>query len=303
MTLTELRYIVALARERHFRKAADRCHVSQPTLSVAVRKLENRLSVMLFERTHGDVRLTPIGERICEQAEKVLSEALKVEELAQMGKNPLVGVLRLGVIYTIAPYLLPQFISTLHHSAPQMPLYLQENFTHRLSESLKSGDLDAAIVAAPFEEHGIVTRPLYKEPFRIAIPAGHVLLQEPEIDREMLDPGQLLLLGEGNCFRDQVVSTCPQLSMSGKTEKIMESSSLETIRHMVASGMGMAIIPASAAAAWPENSLFFTRPFKAPEPFRRVVLAWRITFPRPQAMEVLYQAICQSLPPGTRLLS
>ncbi|MDR3352495.1 MAG: hydrogen peroxide-inducible genes activator [Zoogloeaceae bacterium] len=302
MTLTELRYIVALARERHFGKAADRCHVSQPTLSVAVSKLEKRLAVPLFERTHSEVRVTPIGERVCEQAEKVLIEALKVEELAQMGKNPLVGVLRLGVIYTIAPYLLPQFIATLHQRAPQMPLYLQENFTHRLAENLKSGDLDAAIVAAPFEESGIVTRALYDEPFQVAIPAQHTLAQEAEIDRDMLDPSQLLLLGEGNCFRDQVVSACPQLSIPGKIDQVMESSSLETIRHMVASGMGVAIIPASAATAWPENPLFVTRPFKAPEPFRRVVLAWRITFPRPQAMEVLYQAICQSLPSGTRLL-
>jgi LysR family hydrogen peroxide-inducible transcriptional activator len=303
MTLTELRYIVALAQERHFGKAAKRCHVSQPTLSVAVRKLEERLAVMLFERTHGEIRLTSIGERICEQAEKVLIEALKVEELAQMGKNPLVGTLRLGVIYTIAPYLLPQFIPALHQGAPQMPLYLQENFTHRLAENLKNGDLDAAIVAEPFAESGIVTRPLYDEPFEVAIPANHTLSRETEIAREMLDPGQLLLLGQGNCFRDQVLSACPQLAVPGKIDQVMESSSLETIRHMVASGMGVAIIPASAAAAWPKTRLFTTRPFRAPEPFRRVVLAWRITFPRPQAMEILYQAICQSLPPGTRRLS
>jgi LysR family hydrogen peroxide-inducible transcriptional activator len=299
MTLTELRYIVALAREKHFGKAAERCHVSQPTLSVAVKKLEDRLEVTLFERTPGDVRLTSAGERICLQAEKVLAEALRVEELAQIGKDPMIGPLRLGVIYTIAPYLLPQLIPALHKLAPRIPLYLQENFTHRLAESLKNGELDAAIVAAPFEEVGIVTRSLYDEPFQVALPAGHPLAAKAEIGREELDPSQLLILGQGNCFRDQVVSACPQLTAPGKIEQAIEGSSLETMRHMVASGAGIAIVPVSACAAWPGNPLFVTRPFKAPAPQRRVVLAWRITFPRPQVMEVLYQAVRQSPPQGT----
>jgi LysR family hydrogen peroxide-inducible transcriptional activator len=299
MTLTELRYIVALSREKHFGKAAERCHVSQPTLSVAVKKLEERLEVILFERTPGDIHLTPAGERICQQAEKVLAEALRVEELAQIGKDPLIGPLRLGVIYTIAPYLLPQLIPTLHNLAPQIPLYLQENFTHRLAESLKNGELDAAIVAAPFEEPGIVTRFLYDEPFQVALPARHPLADKSEIDREELDPEQLLILGQGNCFRDQVVSACPQLTAPGKIGEAIEGSSLETMRHMVASGAGIAVVPISASATWPAHPLMAIRPFKSPPPQRRVVLAWRITFPRPQAMDVLYQAICQSPPHGT----
>ncbi|MGB4468621.1 MAG: hydrogen peroxide-inducible genes activator [Azovibrio sp.] len=300
MTLTELRYIVALAREKHFGKAAERCHVSQPTLSVAVKKLEERLGVMLFERTPGDIRITAVGERICRQAEKVLTEAGRVEELAQIGKDPLIGPLRLGVIYTIAPYLLPRLIPALHGLAPRMPLYLQENFTHRLAESLKSGELDAAIVAAPFAEPGIVTRPLYSEPFRVALPVQHPLAARAEVAKEALDPSQLLILGQGNCFRDQVVSACPQLNGPGKLDQSIEGSSLETMRHMVASGAGIAVVPASACAAWPDNdALFVTRPFKAPAPSRKVVLAWRATFPRPLAMDVLYQAVCQSPPVGT----
>lgn len=300
MTLTELRYIVALAREKHFGKAAERCHVSQPTLSVAVKKLEDRLEVMLFERTPGDIRLTPVGERVCAQAEKVLAEAARVEELAQIGKDPLVGPLRLGVIYTIAPYLLPKLIPGLHSLAPRMPLYLQENFTHRLAEALKNGELDAAIVAAPFDEPGIVTRTLYEEPFRVALPAQHPLAAQTEVSKDDLDPSQLLILGQGNCFRDQVVSACPQLNAPGKIEQAMEGSSLETMRHMVASGAGIAVVPTSACATWPDQDpLFVTRPFKAPAPSRKVVLAWRVTFPRPQAMDVLYQAICQSPPTGT----
>lgn len=300
MTLTELRYIVALARERHFGRAAERCHVSQPTLSVAVKKLEERLEVLLFERTPGDIRLTPVGEKVCAQAEKVLVEAARVEELAQTGKDPLVGPLRLGVIYTIAPYLLPRLIPALHRLAPQMPLYLQENFTYRLAEALKNGALDAAIVAAPFAEPGIVSRALYDEPFHVALPAGHPLAAETAIDPEAIDPGQLLILGQGNCFRDQVVSACPQLTAPGKLDLAEEGSSLETMRHMVASGAGIAVVPASAAASWPaDDPLFVIRPFKSPAPSRRVVLAWRVTFPRPQAMDVLYQAILQSPPTGT----
>ena len=299
MTLTELRYIVALAKEKHFGRAAERCHVSQPTLSVAVKKLEDRLEVALFERTPGDVRLTPVGERVCAQAEKVLTEAVRVEELAQAGKDPLNGPLRLGVIYTIAPYLLPLLIRSLHATAPGLHLYLQENYTHRLAESLKNGELDAAILAAPFEEPGIVTRTLYDEPFMVALPTHHPLSEKPELNREDIDPSQLLILGQGNCFRDQVISSCPQFTMPGTLEQVIEGSSLETLRHMVASGTGVAIVPASATAAWPSNDLFVTRPFKSPAPSRRVLLAWRVTFPRPQTMEMLYQAVLQSPPSGT----
>ncbi|MDR2165534.1 MAG: hydrogen peroxide-inducible genes activator [Zoogloeaceae bacterium] len=302
MTLTELRYIVALAKEKHFGRAAERCHVSQPTLSVALKKLEGRLEVALFERTPGDVRPTPVGERVCAQAEKVLAEVVRVEELAQTGKDPLNSLLRLGVIYTIAPYLLPQLILSLHALAPEMHLYLQENYTHRLAESLKNGDLDAAILAAPFEEPGIVTRPLYDEPFMAALPAGHALAARKELAREELDPSQLLILGQGNCFRDQVISACPQFTTPGNIEQAMEGNSLETMRHMVASGTGIAIVPASAAMAWPANSLFVTRPFQAPAPSRRVMLAWRVTFPRPRAIDALYEAVRQSPPAGTEHL-
>lgn len=301
-SFTELRYIVALAREKHFRRAAERCHVSQPTLSVAVKKIEDHLGVQLFERVPGDIRVTPVGERVCEQAEKVLREVAHIEELASLGKDPLVGPLRLGVIYTIAPYLLPRLIPSLHTIAPDIPLYLQENFTHRLAELLKSAELDAAILAAPFNEPGLVTRPLYDEDFRIALPVGHPLCKEKEIDKEALDPEQLLILGQGNCFRDQVVAACPQLAAPENLAQAMESSSLETLRHMVASSAGIAVVPASASATWPQESLLTIRPFAPPAPQRRVVLAWRVTFPRPQAMDILYQAIRQAPPEGSRLV-
>ena len=173
MTLTDLRYIVALARERHFGRAAEKCFVSQPTLSVAVKKLEDELGVILFERSPQDVRATPIGERVVVQAEKVLGEAAQLAEIAAAGKNPLAGPLRLGVIYTIGPWLLPRLVPLLRERAPDMPLLLEENYTHRLVEKLKAAELDVAILALPVEEPGLVAQAIYDEAFRALVPAGH----------------------------------------------------------------------------------------------------------------------------------
>ena len=299
MTLTELRYISMLARERHFGRAADKCHVSQPTLSVALKKVEQRIGALLFERTSNDVRLTPLGEQVVIQAERVLEEAAKLDEIAAQGKDPLVGPLRLGVIYTIAPYLLPRLIPSLNRRAPQMPLYLQENFTVRLAELLRRGEIDVAVLALPFSEPGIVTRAVYEEPFRVATPADHPLAREKKIQAERLTAEHLLLLGQGNCFRDQVVQACPHLSEPGGLERALEGSSLETLRHMVASGAGISVVPASAVETWPtDEKLMCIRPFTDPVPTRRVVLAWRVTFPRPQAIDAIREAILEAPPPG-----
>jgi len=299
MTLTELRYIVALARERHFGHAADKCHVSQPTLSVALKKVEQRFGVILFERSSADVRLTTTGEQIAAQAERVLEEAGKLREICAKGKDPLSGALRLGVIYTIAPYLLPRLIPALHARAPLMPLYLQENFTVSLSAQLRRGDLDVIVVALPFAEPGIVSREVYAEPFCVVMPRGHALAQEGQIDARQVAAESVLLLGNGNCFRDQVVQACPQLSAPGGTEGALEGSSLETVRYMVASGAGISVVPVSAAASWPqEDALLVSRPFRDPVPLRRVIVAWRATFPRPQAIDVLRAAILDAPPPG-----
>ena len=299
MTLTELRYIVALARERHFGHAAEKCHVSQPTLSVALKKVEQRYGVTLFERSSADVRLTTIGEQIAMQAERVLEEAGRLREIVEQGKDPLHGPLRLGVIYTIAPYLLPRLIPALHSRAPQMPLYLHENFTVNLASQLRRGDLDVIVVALPFVEPGIVSRVVYEEPFCVVMPSGHPLAKESLIDPEQIAVENLLLLGMGNCFRDQVVQACPQLSVPGGTVGAIEGSSLETVRYMVASGAGISVVPASAAASWPqEDPLLLFRYFCEPAPVRRVVIAWRATFPRPQAIDVLRAAILDAPPPG-----
>ncbi len=303
MTLTELRYIVMLARERHFGRAAEKCHVSQPTLSVALKKVEQRHGVILFERSAADVRLTTIGEQIARQAERVLEEAGRLKEIAAQGKDPLVGALRLGVIYTIAPYLLPRLIPALHARAPRMPMYLQENFTVSLAEQLRRGDLDVIIVALPFSEPGIVSRPVYDEPFCVVTPIGHPLSEQTDISANQVASENLLLLGNGNCFRDQVLQACPHLSEPGAMEGAIEGSSLETVRHMVASGAGISVVPISAAKSWPQNELLLHfLPFADPTPFRRVVIAWRASFPRPGAIDILRAAVLDAPPAGVNLI-
>jgi LysR family transcriptional regulator, hydrogen peroxide-inducible genes activator len=287
MTLTELRYIVAVARERHFGHAAAACFVSQPTLSVAVKKLEEELGVQLFERGPGEVSVTPAGQKIVEQAQRVLEEASRIRDLAAAGRDPLAGPLRLGAIYTIGPYLLPKLIPILRKSAPAMQLHIQENFTHRLAESLKSGEVDVILIALPFNEPGIETRALYDEPFFVAVPKGHPWETRKRVTSEELTKESLLLLGEGHCFRDQVLEFCHTTRA-----RAIEGGSLETIRQMVASGVGITVLPATSLGANPgPGDLIRILPFTRPAPSRRVGLAWRRSFPRPEAIEALRKAI------------
>lgn len=299
MTLTDLRYLLALARERHFGRAAEKCHVSQPTLSVAIKKVEEELGVQLFERGATEVKITATGQRIVSQAEKVLLEAAQIPEIAAAGKDPLAGPLRVGVIYTIGPYLLPRLIPRVHELAPRMPLIIQENYTTRLVEALKRGDLDVIILSLPFEEAGVVAQPVYDEPFRVLMPANHPWTDLQRIDPERLAEDQLLLLGAGNCFRDQVLEVCPHFRNVGGLQRTLEGSSLETIRHMVATGLGVTVLPSSAADELPvQNPLVAVRPFSDPQPTRRVALAWRVTYPRSGAIDMLRAAVLESALPG-----
>jgi len=296
MTLTELRYIVAVAHARHFGRAAEACFVSQPTLSVAVKKLEEELGVQLFERGPTEVTVTPAGGRVVEQAQRALEEADKIRGIAKSTADPLQGTLRLGVIFTIAPYLLPQLIPVLRRRAPKMPLILEENYTATLSERLKRGDIDAAIVALPFSEAGISVTPLYDEAFVVALAKTHSWAARKSIAAEELAGESLLLLGTGHCFRDQVLNACPALNRSsatpGSLQQTVEGSSLETIRLMVASGMGMTVLPASAVPVKRAASgLLSYVPFSRPVPDRRVVLASRSSFPRSAALDVIRDAV------------
>ena len=317
MTLTELKYIVAVARERHFGKAAEACFVSQPTLSVAIKKLEEELDVKLFERSANEVTVTPLGGEIVRQAQSVLEQAAQIKELAKRGKDPLAGALTLGVIYTIGPYLLPDLVRQSIKHTPQMPLMLQENFTVKLLEMLRTGEIDCAILAEPFPDAGLASAPLYDEPFLAAVPANHALAAKSSVTTEELKQESMLLLGSGHCFRDHVLEVCPEFArFSSNVEGIrrsFEGSSLETIKHMVAAGMGVTLVPRlsvpqEALAAKPkakrhEDAYVKYLPFVGDAPTRRVVLVWRRSFPRYEAIAALRNAIYACPLPGVTRLS
>ncbi len=315
MTLTELKYIVAVAREKHFGKAAEACFVSQPTLSVAIRKLEDELEVKLFERSASEVAVTPLGEEIVRQAQQVIEQAAAIKELAKRGKDPLAGPLKLGIIYTIGPNLLPELVRRNIERTPQMPLMLQENFTARLLEMLRTGEIDCAILAEPFPDTGLAIAPMYDEPFMIAVPKTHALAKRKTISAEELKRETMLLLGTGHCFRDHVLQVCPEFarfaSAADGIRKSFEGSSLETIKHMVAAGMGVTLVPALAV---PAPDVHGTEPLLrylpvvdehagAAPPTRRVVLAWRRSFTRNEALAALRNAVYACELPGVTRLS
>ena len=317
MTLTELKYIVAVARERHFGKAADACFVSQPTLSVAVKKLEDELELKIFERSANEVSVTPLGDEIVRQAQSVLEQASAIRDIAKRGKDPLAGALKLGVIYTIGPYLLPDLVRQMIKHTPQMPLMLQENFTVKLLEMLRTGEIDCAILAEPFPDTGLALAQLYDEPFFAAVPTTHTLAKQTTVSTEDLKQETMLLLGTGHCFRDHVLEVCPEFArFSSNAEgirKSFEGSSLETIRHMVAAGMGVTLVPrlsipeeamrAKPARKKAEDALVKYLPFEGDPPTRRVVLAWRRSFTRYEAIAALRNAIYACELPGVKRLS
>ena len=321
MTLTELKYIVAVAREKHFGRAADACFVSQPTLSVAIKKLEEELEVKLFERNANEISVTPLGEEIIRQAQSVLEQAASIKEIAKRGKDPLAGPLRLGVIYTIGPYLLPSLVREAIARTPQMPLMLQENFTVRLLEMLRTGEIDCAILAEPFPDTGLATAPLYDEPFVAAVPTNHALATRTSIDTTDLRNENMLLLGNAHCFRDHVLEVCPEFARFASNaegiRKSFEGSSLETIKHMVAAGMGVTLVPRlsvprdamESTAKRKKSSDPYVRylPIAAEKghdaPTRRVVLAWRRSFTRYEAIAALRNAIYACELPGVTRLS
>ncbi len=292
MTLTELKYIVMLAEEKHFGRAAERCYVSQPTLSVAVKKLEEELGIAIFERSKSSVYITPLGTQLITQAKRVLEQANMMKELASSGQNQLKGPLKVGAIFTIAPYLFPYMIPSLHQLVSGMPLVIEEDLTEHLRPKLRNGDLDAIIVALPFHEADVVTQPIYEEEFVVLMPKNHPWTKLDSIETDQLSTDNLLLLGKGHCFSEQVLEACPLTTDNdvddGRT--VVNGSSLETIRYMVASGLGVTVLPKSAATNI-NHDMLEVRPFTAPAPKRTVALAWRASFPRPKAIEAVSQSI------------
>lgn len=304
MTLTELRYIVAVAQEKHFGRAAQRCFVSQPTLSIAIKKLEEELGLALFDRSSNEVMTTDAGQRIVVQARRVLEEADRIKLMANQEQSELEGIFKLGLIFTIAPYLLPKLILSLREMAPEMPLQLDENYTDVLKESLKRGDLDAIVVAEPFVETGLETIPLYDEPFFVIVPKGHAFEQLDEVTPKQLGEERVLLLTEGNCMRDNVLASCQELASRQKIQGLSNSiqgSSINTIRHMVASGLGISVMPATALTE-NDHLLFSIIPFTSPIPERRVVLASRRNFVRPKALRMIKSAILASQLTGVKFI-
>ena len=290
MTLTELKYVVALAQERHFGRAAQKCFVTQPTLSLALAKLEDELGVRLFERNKNEVLVTPMGAGIVEQARRVLDEAGKIASLAKGAQDQLAGALRLGVIPTIGPYLLPELVPILRRRAPHMPLILEENFTGSLVPMLRDGEIDAALIALPFTVTGVKTRTLYEEPFSVVVPEGHAWAKKKRVRPDELSGESLLVLNAGHCFREQVLEACPGQANTASPEG-RSGSSLETIRNMVASGLGVSVLPDTALQPRYANRLVKVIPFTEPVPSRKVAIAWRASFSRPQAVEAVARAV------------
>lgn len=305
MTLQELRYIVALERFGHFGKAAEYCHVSQPTLSLGLKKLEDELGVSLFERGT-QLSVTPLGERIIDQAKLALQQADRIKELAEIGHDELNAPLRIGAIYTIAPYLFPHLLPQMKQLAPNMPLLIEEGYTATLRQKLSLNELDAIIISLPFSQPHCVTRRLYDEPFVALLPSDHPLSEKQEITEQQLLEETILLLGEGHCFRDQVLNASPQLAhhLDDETQQDQNllsrysGTSLETLKHMVAGNVGITILPSSASE---ENRYYPDKVTAKPyitsntgKPIsREIAICWRVTFPRSKAIDILIDAITQ----------
>ena len=299
MTLQELRYAVAVARERHFGRAAAKCFVSQPSLSVAVKHLEEELGVTLFERTKSDVVVTDLGRQVLAQAEQALAEVARVKQLAAAGKDQLHGPLKLGVIHTIAPYLLPALVAALRARAPAMPLDIEENMTENLDRMLREAQIDVAILALPFVAPGIETLAVYDESFEVVIPAKHAWARRKQINAAELIDENLLLLSVGHCLRDQVLEACARFTRPGDSGR--QGNSLETLRSMVASGLGITVMPATALTAHHRQPLVKAVPFAAPIPRRRVALAYRQGFYRPRAIALVAEVL-RALPLSIEVL-
>jgi LysR family hydrogen peroxide-inducible transcriptional activator len=281
--------VVALAETRNFRRAAEKVFVSQPSLSASVKKLEDELGVRLFERGPREVLLTEAGEQVVAQARRVLDEAARVREVARHGRDPLRGVLRLGVIHTIAPYLLPGLVLALRGAAPAMPLEIEENMTASLDQMLRGGLIDVAILALPYEAPGVEVLPLYDEVFRVVVPAKHPWARRRAVKAEELPGENLLLLSIGHCFREQVMEACGEFARPAPPGR--QGNSLETIRSMVASGLGVSVLPATALTGRHASPLVRAVDFAAPAPVRRVVAAFRADFPRRAAVQAMARAV------------
>ena len=290
MNLRDLRYLVALADERHFGKAAERCFVSQPTLSAQVRKLEEYLGVPLVERQPKRVTLTATGEKVVHRARVLLQEADAIVELARTDRDPLAGPLKLALIPTVGPYLLPHVAGRLRRELPRLKLMLYEYQTEPLLAKLRAGDVDVGILALPLDRDGLDSAPLYEEPFTLAVPVSHRFADEDRIKVDDLRGETLLLLEDGHCLRDQALEVCSRVRVNEAQD--YRATSLETLRQMVAAGHGITLLP-ELAAETPVGTARGLRikPFARPIPSRTIGAAWRKSTTRAPAIQAIVQAI------------
>lgn len=301
MTITELKYIVALAKEQHFGRAAQSVFVSQPTLSIGIKKLEDELGVPIFERLSNKVIPTPAGLKIIEAARNTLMSTDIIRSIAEESKEPLAGEVKLGAIYTICPYLLPKIIPDLQQHAPNIRLYVEENFTNELIGQLKDGTLDIALLSPPMEASNLFEiKPIFEEEFYVIMPKGHPLAVHKTIDEQHLENQRVFLLGSGNCFRDQVLQACPTcLTTTGSNylnhqSNLIQGGSLATIRMMVAGGLGISIFPKMAL---PDDDNIIVRPFTPLVPKRQIALAWRKSFTRKEVLQAVEESILRCKQP------
>ncbi len=292
MNLRDLEYLVALAETRHFGRAAERCHVSQPTLSAQLRKLEEFLGVALVERRPRKLALTAAGEAVVQRARRMLQDADDIRGLARASQDPLSGPLKVGLIPTLGPYLLPRVATKIAKALPKLSLLLHEYQTAPLIERTLAGELDLAILALPAETRGLVTRSLFSEPFLVAMPERHRLAAKKTVKAADLEGEKLLLLEEGHCLRDQALEVCERV---GTEEQAFRATSLETLRQMVASGLGLTLLPElSAVGPFASARGLTVRPFAPPTPHRVVGAAWRRSTSRGEAIAQVCELIARS---------
>ena len=301
MNLQDLRYIVTLAKTRHFGRAAEACSVSQPTLSTQIKNLEDELGVTLFERTNKRVMPTPVGLTLIAQARVILDETDKLRYMAQQVLDPMTGPLRLGVIPTLGPYLLPHIVPCMRAKYPHLRLYLREEITERLLDHVHTGELDALLLSLPVPDDGLEIEALFCEPFVLACPVGDPLADKMSIREADLLDAPLLLLEDGHCLRDQALAVCGFPQSPGS--EAFRASSLETLRQMVAAGVGCTLLPRLAAAVpSPSDTLMVLRPFADPAPSRTIGLVYRRGFPRAQTVKTLAELIRTEAPSDVIIL-
>lgn len=304
MNLRDLKYIIAVAESRHFGHAAERCYVSQPTLSGQIKKLEEELGVAIFERTNRSVEITPIGAVIVEKARLMLEQADAIQHYAQAHQDPLAGPLRIGAIPTLSPYLIPLILLPLKKQHPHLKLVLSEEMTDMLLKRLRDHEIDGALLATPIQEPDLDVIPLFEEPFWLAHPRDHAFYNKEEITEQDLENTELLLLSEGHCLAKQAMEVCHMKDRKQQGEMAdLRAASLETLLQLVGAGFGCTLVPALAIrGSWTTDSGVIARKLEIPDAYRRVSLVFRHSYPRREALTAFVNVIKQNLPNTVRLV-